>query len=92
MNTQHIPPINSLLSKMPSGREIHTVKPYEPPALSSDALDAMRSAPDRDDYVDDMSSDEDLGGGPSAPVGAFPGTEGNYGRESKSSLGGSTYY
>ncbi|KAM0188005.1 hypothetical protein ACHAPA_002589 [Fusarium lateritium] len=75
MNTQIIPPINTLLSKMPSGREIHTVKPYELPSLDPDVWEGMRAPPEEDDgFVDDLSSDDDIKGGPSAPVGAFPGT------------------
>ncbi|KAM0232884.1 hypothetical protein ACHAP5_010581 [Fusarium lateritium] len=74
MNTQIIPPTNTLLSKMPSGREIHTVKPYELPSLDPDVWEGMRAPPEEDDgFVDDLSSDDDIKGGPSAPVGAFPG-------------------
>ncbi|KAM0562449.1 hypothetical protein ACHAPJ_002139 [Fusarium lateritium] len=91
MNTQLIPPINTLLSKMPSGREIHTVKPYEPPSLERDVLEAMRAPPEEDDdFVDDLSSDDDVKGGPSAPAGAFPGTAHDYARSP--STPGNAYY
>ncbi|EWG46353.1 hypothetical protein FVEG_06880 [Fusarium verticillioides 7600] len=91
MNTQAIPPINTLLSKMPSGREIHTLKPYEVPSLDRDILEAMRAPPEDDDtYVDDLSSDDDVKGGPSAPVGAFPGTVDDYSRSP--STPGNAYY
>lgn len=91
MNTQAIPPANILLPKMPSGREIHSVKPYQPPTLDRDVLEAMRSLPDReDDLVDDLSSDEDIKGGPSAPAGAFPGTSTEYGGSRSQS--GTAYY
>ncbi|CCT71206.1 related to PalC protein [Fusarium fujikuroi] len=91
MNTQAIPPINTLLSKMPSGREIHTLKPYEVPSLDRDVLEAMRAPPEDDDtYVDDLSSDDDIKGGPSAPVGAFPGTVDDYARSP--STPGNAYY
>ncbi|PHH88444.1 hypothetical protein CDD83_7525 [Cordyceps sp. RAO-2017] len=58
MNTQVVPPLNSLLAKMPSGREIHTLQPYRPPVLDRDVLEAMRSPPDGDDEAadDDVSS------------------------------------
>ena len=71
MNTRAIPPANSLLSKMPSGREIHTIKPYEPPSLDSNTLEAMRAPPSSDDLVDDLSSDDEQQG-PSVTVGAYP--------------------
>ncbi|WZH42793.1 Ph-response regulator palc [Fusarium acuminatum] len=91
MNTQIIPPINTLLSKMPSGREIHTVKPYELPSLDPDVWEGMRAPPEEDDgFVDDLSSDDDIKGGPSAPVGAFPGTVSDYSRTP--STPGNAYY
>ncbi|KAM5345328.1 hypothetical protein ACJ41O_011190 [Fusarium nematophilum] len=91
MNTQAIPPINSLLSKLPSGREIHTIKPFEPPSLDRDVLEAMRAPPEEDDeYGNELSSDDEIKGGPSAPVGAFPGTGGHYSRNTGTP--GNTYY
>ncbi|KAG5927984.1 hypothetical protein E4U42_001461 [Claviceps africana] len=88
MNTQAIPPVNSLLPKMPSGREVHSVKPYQPPVLHRDVLEAMRSLPDGEDEVrDDVSSDDEKGG-PSAP-GTFPGTSTDHGARSSS---GNAYY
>lgn len=72
MNTQHIPPINSLLAKMPSGREIHTIQPFSPPTLERGALEAMRAPPEGDeDFGDEMSSDDDVRGLPSAPAGEY---------------------
>ncbi|RGP80988.1 ph-response regulator palc [Fusarium longipes] len=91
MNTQLVPPINTLLSKMPSGREIHTIKPYEAPSLDRDVLEAMRAPPEQDDaYVDDLSSDDDIKGESSAPAGAFPGTAHDYSRSP--STPGNAYY
>lgn len=76
---------------MPSGREIHTIKQYEPPALDRDVLDGMRAPPEADDnYGNEMSSDDEVKGEPSAPAGAFPGTTGDYGRST--STPGNTYY
>ncbi|KAL2130099.1 hypothetical protein VTI74DRAFT_6900 [Chaetomium olivicolor] len=60
MLTQPIPPTGPLLAQMPSGREIHTIKPYQPPLLSTEVLEAMRTLPDRsDEFGNDPSSDED---------------------------------
>lgn len=62
---------------MPSGREIHTLKPFTPPVLDSSILEGMRAPPDRpDDFENDQSSDEDRGF--QDPVGAFPGTKNDY--------------
>ncbi|KAI5459817.1 hypothetical protein BGZ63DRAFT_359298 [Mariannaea sp. PMI_226] len=91
MNSREIPPINSLLSKMPSGREIHTLKPYEPPSLDRDILEAMRAPPEKaDEFENDLSSDDEVKGEPSSLVGAFPGTGGDYKRNT--STPGNTYY
>jgi hypothetical protein len=77
MFTQVVPQPGSLLAQMPSGREIHTVKPYQPPVLDSATLEAMRAPPDRSDEVGEgvSSDDETL---VETPVGAFPGTQGEY--------------
>ncbi|KAK2592218.1 hypothetical protein QQS21_010070 [Conoideocrella luteorostrata] len=89
MNTQVVPPVSALLPKMPSGREIHTVKPYVPPTLDRDVLEAMRSPPDReDDILDDGSSDDEKDG-QRAP-GAYPGTPVEFGVRGSSS--GNAYY
>lgn len=85
MLTQNIPPTGPLFAQMPSGREIHTLRPFEPPLLDAYVLEGMRAPPDRSDEVGGAgSSDEDgdtLVGGPSPiPVGAFPGTQDDYGR------------
>ncbi|KAF4344944.1 pH-response regulator palC [Fusarium beomiforme] len=91
MNTQVVPPINTLLSKMPSGREVHTLKPYEPPSLDRDIFEAMRAPPEHDDtYVNDLSSDDDIKGGSSAPVGTFPGAVDDYSQSP--STPGNAYY
>jgi hypothetical protein len=80
---------------MPSGREIHSIKPYHPPFLDRTVLEAMRAPPERaDDYGDALSSDDEGGGGgradaPQPTVGAFPGGRVEYGSGSGS---GSTYY
>jgi hypothetical protein len=72
------------MSSMPSGREIHTLKPFIPPVLEASVLESMRAPPDRvDDYGSDASSDEEAERG--EPVGAFPGTKDDY-------AGSSSYY
>ncbi|KAG6042069.1 hypothetical protein E4U41_006190 [Claviceps citrina] len=88
MNTQAIPALNSLLPKMPSGREVHSLKPYQPPALDKDVLEAMRSPPDEEEHLLDDASSEDDKGGPCAP-GAFPGVAVDCGTRSSS---GNAYY
>ncbi|TQW00397.1 hypothetical protein V2A60_001483 [Cordyceps javanica] len=87
MNTKAVPPPAALLPKMPSGRDIHTIKPYAPPTLDQNALDAMRAPPEREDnFEGDLSSDPDESG-PSNPPGAFPAAEYSGGRGT-----GSSYY
>lgn len=63
---------------MPSGREIHSIKPFELPILDVQMLESMRAPPDREDRLaeDGDSSDEDDNS--RAPVGAFPGTQADY--------------
>ncbi|KAK8126636.1 pH-response regulator protein palC, partial [Apiospora kogelbergensis] len=82
--TQAIPSPASLLSGLPSGREIHTIKLYEAPKLSAQSLEAMRAPPDRiDDYGEEpLSSDEDEKAAKIPPPGAFPGTQEAYRSES----------
>lgn len=82
--TQAIPSPASLLSGLPSGREIHSIKPYEAPRLSAQSLEAMRAPPDRvDDYGEEpLSSDEDEKAAKIPPPGAFPGTQDQYRSES----------
>lgn len=76
INTQLIPPSDPLVAKLPSGRDLHTTKPFVPPSLGEDTLARMRAPPDvgepgEDD--DDGSSDEDDKGQSDLP-GAFPGS------------------
>ncbi|PBP20424.1 pH-response regulator protein palC [Diplocarpon rosae] len=63
-NTQHIPSTGPLTASMPSGREIHTLKPWLPPVLEISLLESMRAPPDSaDNYGSDKgasaSSDDD---------------------------------
>ncbi|RAL66679.1 hypothetical protein DID88_006361 [Monilinia fructigena] len=76
IGTQIIPSIGTLISNLPSGREMHTVKTYNPPSLDVQVLESMRAPPDRaDTYEENESSNDDENG---APVGAFPDTKGDY--------------
>jgi hypothetical protein len=72
---------------MPSGREYHSPKPYQIPTLDADVIARMRAPPDPADLafqsVEDDSGSEDES--MTEPVGAFPGTKGEY-------SGRSTYY
>jgi len=69
------------MATMPSGREIHSLKPFMLPVLESSALENMRAPPDHADEYDDLSSDEDRE--EQEPVGAFPGTKDDYASTSK---------
>ncbi|KAI0515191.1 pH-response regulator protein palC [Xylaria bambusicola] len=84
MLTQTIPPITTMLSSLPSGRDIHSIKPYQMPELSKQTLESMRVVPDRaDDYGgEQLSSDDEDRTAVGTPVGAFPGTSENYRSES----------
>ncbi|KAI8225405.1 pH-response regulator protein palC [Colletotrichum sp. SAR 10_98] len=85
MNVQIIPPVGPLLAQMPSGREIHALKPYQPPTLDPSILDAMRVPPERkDDYGDALSSDDEAKGH-AGPPGAFPESRPDYRSASTSS-------
>ncbi|AEO70329.1 uncharacterized protein THITE_2091827 [Thermothielavioides terrestris NRRL 8126] len=78
MLTQPIPPIGPLLAQMPSGREIHTIPPFQPPQLSPEVLEEMRAPPDRsDEFGNYPSSDEETTVDPS-PVGASSGRSADY--------------
>ncbi|KAI6085404.1 hypothetical protein F4821DRAFT_149421 [Hypoxylon rubiginosum] len=72
-----IPPPGTLIPTLPSGRDMHTVKPYQPPELGRELLEAMRAPPDRsDDFGDEQwsSDDDDDRTAVATPVGAFPDT------------------
>lgn len=72
------------MATMPSGREIHSLKPFMPPDLDPSILERMRAPPDRADDYGGASSDEESER--EEPVGAFPGTKQDYG------TGSSNYY
>ena len=78
MNTQVVPSSESLVAKIPSGREIHAPKPYIPPSLDENVLSRMRVPPDDDDartlVEDSDDSSEETGISKEHPPGAFPGS------------------
>ncbi|KAK2748786.1 hypothetical protein FQN57_000367 [Myotisia sp. PD_48] len=60
INTQSIPPSTSLISNLPSGRDIHsTPASYVPPTLDPEQLERMRGPPDASDNINGESSGED---------------------------------
>ena len=68
---------------MPSGREYHQPKPYDPPHLEEDVLAQMRAPPEPSDlkvYGDEPDSGDDSDAETLAaePPGAFPGSKGDY--------------
>ncbi|PVI03719.1 pH-response regulator protein-like protein palC [Periconia macrospinosa] len=79
LGVQLIPPSEQLIATMPSGRDIHTPKMYIIPALEEHSIIRMRAPPDPGEAFEgeeDDSGDEERD--QSAPVGAFPGTKGEY--------------
>jgi hypothetical protein len=87
MGVQLIPPSEPQLAEMPSGREYHTPKMYIAPALDEDVMARMRAPPDPGDaaFKIDEEDSGDESQNRSSPVGAFPGTKGEY------SAGGAYY-
>jgi len=88
MNTQLIPPSSQVLATMPSGREIHSLKPYVPPSLEEDVLVRMRAPADGPGDVvfgadGDSSSEEGVEERKDLP-GAFPTGRSAYGGEGES--------
>ncbi|KAF2152964.1 hypothetical protein K461DRAFT_254967 [Myriangium duriaei CBS 260.36] len=88
INVQTVPPFEPLLATMPSGREYHKPKQYQPPLLDASTLNRLRAPIDPSERA--FTGDEDDSGDESTlvgePVGAFPGTGGHYSRSD------STYY
>ncbi|GAM82542.1 hypothetical protein ANO11243_005240 [Dothideomycetidae sp. 11243] len=80
VNVQPIPPSEPLLATMPSGRDYHSPVPFRPPALGSDALNALRAPVDASQRAytgaEDDSGDENTLVGDTP--GAFPGTNHQY--------------
>lgn len=72
VNVQRVPPSAPLLAQMPSGRDIHVVKPMNAPTLDPTLLEAMRAPVDP---LDELADEDNYGGGdssedePAAPSG-----------------------
>jgi len=87
INVQLVPPYEPLLASMPSGREYHQPQPWQPKQLDAQTLLMMRAPPDPGEAA--FRGDEEDSGGEeygrrSEPVGAFPGTAGDYARSGTS--------
>lgn len=63
---------------MPSGREYHSPKMFVVPALDEDSLVRMRAPPDPSEAFGGEEDDSGAEDERSVPVGAFPGTKGDY--------------
>ena len=63
VNVQRVPPSAPLLAQMPSGRDIHAVKPMDAPALDTTVLEAMRAPVDP---LDELADEDNYGGGDSS--------------------------
>jgi hypothetical protein len=72
INTQLIAAPGPLLAQMPSGRPVHTIKPYQVPLLDAATLEAMRAPPDRADEQAETDSDDEATLTDARPPGAFP--------------------
>ncbi|GJC92474.1 pH-response regulator protein palc [Colletotrichum higginsianum] len=72
LNDTIIPPIGPLLAQMPSGREMHALKSYQPPTLDRSLLEAMRAPPERGDHYGDALSSDDEAKGHAGPPGGYP--------------------
>lgn len=77
INVQIVPEWKPLLATLPSGMNMPINEKWHPSLLEEDELAAMRAPPEAGDLVDAGSSDDE--GGPKQPVGAFPGTQQDYG-------------
>lgn len=84
ISNQLIPEWKPLLATLPSGMNMPIQDRWKPALLKEDELAAMRAPPDDQDPVAANSSDDE--GTSREPVGAFPGTQKDYGG------GGATYY
>lgn len=78
ISNQLIPEWKPLLATLPSGMNMPIDEKWKPPSLEEDELASMRAPPDEDEVLQGSSEDED--GVAKEPVGAFPGTQGDYAR------------
>ncbi|KAL8709236.1 MAG: hypothetical protein Q9220_005979 [cf. Caloplaca sp. 1 TL-2023] len=89
INTQLVPPFETLLASMPSGREIHSTTLYVPPELDADILEKMRAPPDPDEARALMADDEDSSDNDPSTDKIVPGT---FPSNSAGNIGASEYY
>ncbi|KAF2204165.1 pH-response regulator protein palC [Delitschia confertaspora ATCC 74209] len=80
IGNQLIPPWESLVTAMPSGREYHTSQPFVPPTLDESSIIKLRAPPEPNDRAfegneDDSDMDEEK---TSTPIGGFPGSKSQY--------------
>ena len=81
INVQLVPDWKPLAATLPTGRAMPVNSSWVPPSLNEEDLARMRAPLEDEAYVaNDDSSDEDVPTKPQ-PVGAFPGTGGNYGQD-----------
>ncbi|KAI8959618.1 hypothetical protein F5Y11DRAFT_299076 [Daldinia sp. FL1419] len=80
MLTQTVPEPGTLLATLPSGRDMHTIKPYQLPELSRESLEGMRAPPDvPDNYLgEEESSDDEERTAAATPVDSFFSTSEEY--------------
>ena len=87
VNVQLVPAWEPLLASMPSGRDYPKPEAYQPPVLDAGVLARLRAPVEegqRGWVGEEADSGDEMGGGgyggaTGAPVGAFPGSEGDYG-------------
>lgn len=88
INVQVVPPFEPLLASMPSGRDYPKPEPYKPPILDQGTLGRLRAPIQPSQQVfrgeEEDSGDEAGYGRGGQPVGAFPGSEAEYGRSGTS--------
>ena len=80
MTVQTVPPHEPLLASLPSGREYHSPKPFQPPSLDDATLATIRAPPEsKEDGFEEYNDDsEEEAESAQDPVGAFPGTGKQY--------------
>lgn len=78
INVQLVPEWKPLLAMLPSGMNMPIDEKWKPALLEEDELAGMRAPPDDDELVAGASSDDEDGDS-KEPVGAFPGTQREYG-------------
>ncbi|KAI6250899.1 pH-response regulator protein [Erysiphe necator] len=56
INAQPIPPVGPLIAMMPSGREIHSLKPFIPPVIEASILESLKSSDSSDELAEESES------------------------------------